>query len=45
MLRDSESEVSTMMYSPSQPVNIIFNALDDLADFSEQVYQSRNDKY
>ena len=35
MLQDREIDVSRMTYSPFQPVDIIFTALDDLADFAE----------
>ena len=35
MLQEREERVSRMSYSLSQPIDLIFNALDDLADYAE----------
>ena len=35
ILQEREDRVSRMSYSLSQPIDIIFNALDDLADFAD----------
>ena len=35
MLQEREDRVSRMSYSLSQPIDIIFNALDDLADYAD----------
>ena len=35
MLQEHEERVSRMSYSLSQPIDMIFNALDDLADYAE----------
>ena len=35
MLQERKERVSRMSYSLSQPINIIFNALDNLADYAE----------
>ena len=35
MLQEREERVSRMSYSLSQPIDIIFNALDDLADYAD----------
>jgi len=35
MLQDKEDSVNRMSYSVHQPIDTIFNALDDLTDFAE----------
>ena len=35
MLQEHEERISRMSYSLSQPIDIIFNALDDLTDYAE----------